>query len=274
MSFLTVVGRVLRDIADDYRGHRARKRFLKAFRAEREAKIARGEVPPRFRSYDDYLRSDWWQRLRAHVLSHLSHECEFCGRRATQVHHVRYPRTRGLGTEGIKSLYAVCSRCHDVAHGLGTNNGDSMCAFCRTKATATLAIAIIKHDRSSQRVCRRCDSLANGYRGQANRWAQKYYESWVERWRQTMPPLNRVALSANTESQSIQDDKGHKSQFEETPDAKASRRLVLEERQREFAARSTEELRIQWANRGELDYQDDELQLLRSAIRQRLGYQQ
>jgi hypothetical protein len=271
MSLVSRVGQVLRSLAQDYRGRRERRRFLRTYRAEREAKIARGEAPPSFRSYDDYLRSEWWRRLRGHVLDHLSYECEFCAGRATQVHHVRYPRTTDLGSEGIKSLYAVCSRCHDIAHGLSANNTDSECAFCRAKATVTLAIAIAKYGRSTQRTCRRCDSLANGYRGQANRWAKKDYETWVERWRQTMPSLYDAPISPHLAQHPVEDDR--RDQSDKAVRAAAARRLVLEEREREFAALSTEELRSQWESREQSDYEEDELHLLRSVIRQRLGYQ-
>lgn len=274
MSLLSLVGQVLGKIARDYQRRSEHQRFLTTYRAERKAKIARGEAPPSFRSYDDYLRSEWWRRLRGHVLSHLSYECEFCASRATQVHHVRYPRVSDLGSESIKSLYAICSRCHEIAHGLSASNNDSACAFCRAKATVSLTIAIRKYSRSNQRVCRRCDSLANGYRGQANKWTKKEYEDWVERWRQTMPPLNGAPFSADHARQNIEDDRRQSDRFDEVVRAAEVRRLKLEEREREFAALSTEELRSQWESREQLDYEEDELHLLRSMIRQRLGYQQ
>lgn len=273
MSFLGRVSQILRNLADGYQKSHEQKLLLKTYRSERQAKIARGEAPPSFRSYNEYLESEWWKRLRGHVLSQLADECEFCGSRATQVHHVRYPHIRDLGSESIKSLYAVCTHCHDIAHGFSANTSNATCAFCRSKATVTLTIAIRKHNVSSQRVCRRCDSLANGYRAQANKWMQKDYDVWVERWRETMPPLNQALSRTVVERQNLEEDRRHKSQFEERGRATAARRLVLEGWEREFAALSTEELRVRWDNREQLDYQDDELYLLRSVIRQRLGYQ-
>ncbi len=271
MSLLSFLGEVLRNVAQDYKGRREHERFLRTYRAEREAKIARGEAPPRFRCYDDYLRSEWWQRLRGHVLSYLAFECEFCTRTATQVHHVRYPRTSELGSESIKSLYAVCSRCHAIAHGQTASNIDSECAFCRRKAAVTLTIAIRKYVRSTQRVCRRCDSLANGYRGQANKWPKGGYEEWVKRWRQTIPPLHGAPLPPDAAQQDSRDDgRDH----DVAVRAAAARRLVLNEREREFSVLSTEELRSQWDSREQSEYEEDELHLLRSVIRQRLGYQQ
>lgn len=189
MSFLNALAEIFSPWLENERERRQRE-----YREERAASIARGEAPPRFRSYEEYLASEWWKRLSTHVLDYLSHECEFCGGRATQVHHVRYPRE--LGTESIKSLYGVCSRCHSIAHGQSAGNRLSECAFCGRRATSTLAIAIQNHEHETQRVCRRCDSLANGYRGQANSWEKDHYEQWVGRWRETMPMLHGGASDA------------------------------------------------------------------------------
>ena len=271
MTLLSFLDKVLRNVAQEYRTNRERERFLKEFRAEREAKIERGEAPPSFRSYDDYLQSEWWQRLRSHVLSHLTSECEFCGNTATQVHHVRYPRTSDLGSESIKSLYAVCARCHGITHGQGANTADSECAFCRSRATVTLKIAIRKYGRSTQRVCRRCDLLANGYRGQANKWAKASYEEWVDRWRQSMPPLQGFHTPPDLPQQ---DDEAARRDYDAAALATSARLLVLNERTREFSALGTDELRTRWDSREHSDYEEDELHLLRSVIRQRLGYVQ
>lgn len=278
MSLLSRFGQALRSIVEDHQARREAKRFLKEYRAEQEAKIARGEAPPRFRSYKDYLQSRWWQRLRGHVLAYLSNECEFCAARAIQIHHVRYPRTRDLGSESIKSLYAVCIRCHDIAHGRNSGSTYTKCAFCGATATRTLKIEFKNHEQSTQRVCRRCDSLANGYRGQANGWPKEDYEEWVERWRQTMPALHDV-LSPNEPVELVVDEieatgGNAEDRFEEVGRLAAARKLVLEQREREFAARSTEELRSLWESRAQSDYDEDELHLLRSSIRRRLGYLQ
>lgn len=192
MSHLTLLRQAFGSLAQGCQRSREHRRRLEEFRAAREAKIARDEAPSNFRSCNDYLQSEWWQRLRGHVLQYLSHKCEFCTLRATQVHHVRYPRIRDLGSESIMSLYAVCSQCHDVAHGFEISNNDVTCAFCESKASATLSVAIKRDSRSTQRVCRCSDSLANGFRGQANRWTRQYYDEWVERWRQTIPPHKRT----------------------------------------------------------------------------------
>lgn len=265
MSLLRFLGEFLRNVVES-----DLERLRRTIREEREAKIARGEAPPRFRSYDDYLQSEWWKRLRGHVLSHLSFECEFCTGRATQVHHVRYPRTSDLGSENIKSLYAVCSRCHDIAHGQNANNTDSKCAFCRRVAAVNLTIEIQKYSRSTQRVCSRCHSLANGYRGQANKWAKRSYEEWVERWRQTIPSLHGASLTPDVAQKDHRDDgRDHDTAVL----AASARRHMLNEREREFSALSTEELRIQWDSQEHSEYEEDELDLLRSMIRQRLGYQ-
>jgi hypothetical protein len=154
-------------------------------KAERQARISAGEIPPDFKGYDDYIVSDWWRSLRAHTLDYLGHACEFCGARATQVHHVRYPKPGSWGRESIKSLCAVCSKCHDVAHGLDAEHGSRGCAFCEAPATHELKIALQKHTSAVQKVCRRCEALAMGYRGQSRGWPQAKYDAWAERWRAT-----------------------------------------------------------------------------------------
>ena len=40
--------------------------------------------------------------------------CEVCGRKATEIHHIKY-KSRG-GKDEIRNMMAICRRCHDDAH--------------------------------------------------------------------------------------------------------------------------------------------------------------
>lgn len=265
------VSETLTGIVGDYRRRQELRRAREEYLAERKAQIEQGKVPPAFSSYGEYLSSEWWQRIRSHTLNYLSNRCEFCGYRAAQVHHVRYPRFKLLGTESIKSIYAVCGNCHDVAHGQNVGNSDWMCAFCGSSATATLHVTIPKHDQQHQRVCGRCYSLGNGYRAQANGWPQNDYEAWVERWRTTMPPMNFGKVSTNIPNEKVRDVEEERRIVREKIRVAAAREKGLKERLDHLNMLTTSEIRVLWDRRDSLDYEPDELQLLRAVLRKRLG---
>ena len=61
--------------------------------------------------------------MKAHVKNYLKHFgygeqdvilCEACGRKATDLHHIKY-RSRGGGDE-VSNIIALCRACHDSAH--------------------------------------------------------------------------------------------------------------------------------------------------------------
>ena len=54
-----------------------------------------------------YLKSDAWRRKRYVVLKRDDWKCQYCGSRATQVHHERY-LWNNLGKEPIKWLVSIC----------------------------------------------------------------------------------------------------------------------------------------------------------------------
>ena len=62
-----------------------------------------------------YLKSDAWRRKRYVVLKRDNWRCEYCGKRATQVHHTRYAKYN-IGKEPIDWLESVCKSCHDSLH--------------------------------------------------------------------------------------------------------------------------------------------------------------
>jgi len=74
-------------------------------------------------AYDAYLMSAPWRAKRQRVLQRAAGLCEGCGEtRATQVHHLRYPRDCAPGSdewiakEKLFDLAAICRRCHDDMH--------------------------------------------------------------------------------------------------------------------------------------------------------------
>lgn len=64
---------------------------------------------------NDYLKSDAWQRKRYVVLKRDNWTCQYCGQRATQVHHTRYAKYN-IGKEPIEWLESVCRSCHESLH--------------------------------------------------------------------------------------------------------------------------------------------------------------
>ena len=62
-----------------------------------------------------YLKSDAWRRKRYVVFKRDNWTCQYCGARATQVHHKRYAKYQ-IGKEPIKWLVSVCKPCHDKIH--------------------------------------------------------------------------------------------------------------------------------------------------------------
>jgi hypothetical protein len=73
--------------------------------------------------YDVYLQSPTWAEKRRRVFERSRGLCEGCGvRRATRVHHRRYPRgvlpgsQEWIRAEKLFDLVALCSRCHADLH--------------------------------------------------------------------------------------------------------------------------------------------------------------
>jgi len=64
--------------------------------------------------YADYLKSDDWRRKRFVVLRRDNWTCQYCGAKATEVHHKRY--ARNIGREPIHWLVSLCKQCHRNQH--------------------------------------------------------------------------------------------------------------------------------------------------------------
>ena len=65
--------------------------------------------------YNEYLKSDEWKRKRYVVLKRDDWTCQYCGKKATQVHHLKYAKYQ-IGKEPIKWLVSVCASCHKDQH--------------------------------------------------------------------------------------------------------------------------------------------------------------
>src|SRR3990167_300812 len=63
-----------------------------------------------FNSYDAYLKSFLWQRIRSEQLQ-LKPFCWACGGIATQIHHKKYFR-RDLDGTRRRNLLSLCGNCH------------------------------------------------------------------------------------------------------------------------------------------------------------------
>ncbi len=65
--------------------------------------------------YRKYLKTDAWKRKRYVVLKRDNWTCQYCGNKATEVHHKKYAR-RNIGKEPIKWLVSICRNCHQKIH--------------------------------------------------------------------------------------------------------------------------------------------------------------
>ena len=62
-------------------------------------------------SYELYLQTDHWVRLRERKLKQSGYRCKVCKKKDTlQVHHKTYERR---GREKLKDLEVLCDECHE-----------------------------------------------------------------------------------------------------------------------------------------------------------------
>lgn len=61
-------------------------------------------------NYKSYLRSPEWREKRKEFLEDENYECEICGEKATQVHHLNYDC---LGEEEREDVEVCCGNCHE-----------------------------------------------------------------------------------------------------------------------------------------------------------------
>lgn len=65
--------------------------------------------------YREYLKSDAWKRKRYVVFKRDNWKCQYCGAKATEVHHLKYAKYQ-IGKEPIDWLVSICSPCHRKQH--------------------------------------------------------------------------------------------------------------------------------------------------------------
>jgi len=64
-------------------------------------------------TYDDYIASPMWQRLRAEALERDGHSCRLCDSSvALEVHHRRYPTQGRWDLDSTEHLTTLCADCH------------------------------------------------------------------------------------------------------------------------------------------------------------------
>jgi hypothetical protein len=68
-----------------------------------------------FASYDAYLASELWMKIRKKVMARTNGLCSRCWNRASQVHHYAYTEDNLKG-ENLVGLEALCRQCHKVEH--------------------------------------------------------------------------------------------------------------------------------------------------------------
>lgn len=68
-----------------------------------------------FATYEDYLASDLWQRIRIEVFKLRGGFCMVCREPAQEVHHASYNKPVMQGAD-IKPLYPLCKKCHRDIH--------------------------------------------------------------------------------------------------------------------------------------------------------------
>lgn len=66
-----------------------------------------------YTSYEEYLKSKLWVRIRKKVLAKTQGKCSVCRDPANEVHHTSYDR-KTLEGKNLKRLRPLCRSCHDI----------------------------------------------------------------------------------------------------------------------------------------------------------------
>lgn len=69
-----------------------------------------------FETYQNYLLSPTWKRIRTELLDKRKRKCYFCLGYATEAHHTRYTKSvlLGEGSQYLNALVATCRGCHKM----------------------------------------------------------------------------------------------------------------------------------------------------------------
>lgn len=67
-----------------------------------------------YKSYQEYLASDYWKEKRKWILFVLGNKCSKCeSNQDVQVHHKNYD---SVGNENIHDVILLCRKCHQEEH--------------------------------------------------------------------------------------------------------------------------------------------------------------
>ena len=70
-----------------------------------------------FPTYQDYLQSEYWQKVRTEALEHYHNKCMLCSKDSgLNVHHNNYTN---LGNETMADVVVLCRDCHSKHHEKG-----------------------------------------------------------------------------------------------------------------------------------------------------------
>lgn len=266
---------------------------IRPYQLEREIEEARKRMAEQGKSHDghesysvDYLRSKDWSKIRTHAIRYVGGKCEFCGRLAKAVHHVRYPPKTDRGLESISWLVVVCEECHKKLHGGYGGSVAGRCVLCdRSKAVVKLDVIYKKFSKDTQPVCIRCKALALGLRDVARGWTNSGYLAWLEHWSATVDRFvwsladtaEATALATKRSSHLIMEPRVPAVDapvvrpyrpIDMTPDPELAR---LAEIRRAYMAMPTAKLRAIWDSRESSELGPDELRAVRFAIREKMG---
>lgn len=77
----------------------------------------------KYDTYEDYLLSGEWQRVKNNYIEFTEYDisiCFLCYRQdELQCHHWRYPKD--WDNDSYKNLILVCDQCHETAHAIQTD---------------------------------------------------------------------------------------------------------------------------------------------------------
>ncbi|GEQ22102.1 hypothetical protein CBU02nite_26080 [Clostridium butyricum] len=66
-------------------------------------------------TYDEYLQSSHWNDFRESYLKCYGSECQLCGNKGKNLHHISYSN---LGNESFDDVIFLCEECHIKEHSI------------------------------------------------------------------------------------------------------------------------------------------------------------
>lgn len=74
-------------------------------------------------SYQEYLKTEHWQKFKARALNHYGRKCYTCGEVNGRIdlHHNNYLRLRD---ELLSDVIPLCQNCHELFHGITKRSFD------------------------------------------------------------------------------------------------------------------------------------------------------